>query len=79
MTSKGSELFEAIVDLDEYYLPDVETRDLLGEHRDEICATIGKGKTLVEPGAGSCEKVKWLLPELEPDCLCAHGYLGLST
>lgn len=62
---EGSALFDAITDLDEYYLPRVE-KEIFSEHRTAICKAIGKGMTLVEPGAGSCEKIKWLLPELEP-------------
>jgi dimethylhistidine N-methyltransferase len=62
---KGSALFDAITELDEYYVPRVE-REIFMQHREEICATVGKGVTLIEPGAGSCEKIRWLLPELEP-------------
>jgi len=62
---KGSALFKAITDLDEYYVSRVE-KEIFTQHRSEICAAIGKGVTLVEPGAGSCEKIRWLLPELEP-------------
>jgi len=52
--------------LDEYYVPRVE-QQVFEQFRLEICAAIGTGATLIEPGAGSCEKVKWLLPELQPD------------
>ncbi len=62
---KGSALFDDIVSLDEYYVPRVE-KEILTEYLSEICAAVGKGVTLVEPGAGSCEKIRWLLPELEP-------------
>lgn len=61
---KGSALFDAITELDEYYLPRVEKATLV-RHRAEICTAIGSGMTLVEPGAGSCEKIRWLLPELD--------------
>ena len=62
---KGSALFDAITDLDDYYVTRVE-KHIFAKHRADICAAIGKGKILVEPGAGSCEKIKWLLPELQP-------------
>lgn len=62
---KGSTLFDAITELDEYYIPRVEA-DIFATYHDEICAAVGKGVTLIEPGAGSCQKVKWLLPDLEP-------------
>jgi dimethylhistidine N-methyltransferase len=61
---KGSALFDAITELDEYYVPRVE-KAILVDNRAEICAAIGSGMTLVEPGAGSCEKIRWLLPELD--------------
>ena len=61
---KGSALFDAITELDEYYLPRVEKATLV-RYRAEICTAIGSGMTLVEPGAGSCEKIRWLLPELD--------------
>jgi dimethylhistidine N-methyltransferase len=31
-----------------------------------MCAAIGKGAAVIEPGAGSCEKIRHLLPDLEP-------------
>ncbi len=62
---KGSALFDTITQLDEYYLLRVE-QQIFRTYRDAMCAAIGKGVTLIEPGAGSCEKVQWLLPELEP-------------
>lgn len=62
---QGSALFDAIVDLDEYYVPRIE-KQIFVEHSAAMCAAIGEGVTLVEPGAGSCEKIKWLLPDLDP-------------
>lgn len=62
---RGSALFNAITELDEYYLPRVE-QSIFSRYKLEICEEIGKARTIVEPGAGSCEKIKWLLPELSP-------------
>jgi dimethylhistidine N-methyltransferase len=62
---RGSALFDAITKLDEYYIPRVE-KEIFGRNKEEICEEIGEAKTIVEPGAGSCEKIKWLLPELNP-------------
>jgi dimethylhistidine N-methyltransferase len=62
---KGSELFDAITRLDEYYITRVE-RAILVANRKAISAEIGSGCALIEPGAGSCEKVQWLMPELNP-------------
>lgn len=63
---KGSAIFDAITRVEDYYLPRVE-RQIFTQFRREMCATMGTGVTLIEPGAGSCEKVKYLLPELQPD------------
>ena len=63
---KGSELFDAITELDEYYVPRVE-RQIFAEHAADMCAAVGTGSTVIEPGAGSCEKITWLLPELAPE------------
>ena len=62
---RGSELFDAITELDEYYIPSME-KEIFGRYKVEICEEIGEARTIVEPGAGSCEKIKWLLPELKP-------------
>ena len=62
---KGSALFDDITGLEEYYVPRVEEQ-IFSMHSNEMCAAIGKGVTLIEPGAGSCTKIKWLLPELAP-------------
>jgi dimethylhistidine N-methyltransferase len=61
----GSALFNTITELDEYYIPRVE-QNIFECYKSEMCEEIGKQRTIVEPGAGSCEKIKWLLPELEP-------------
>jgi dimethylhistidine N-methyltransferase len=63
--AKGAALFDAITTLDEYYVTRVE-RSILGDHGGDICAAIGPGASIVEPGAGSCEKIGWLLPALAP-------------
>lgn len=62
---KGSALFDTITQLEEYYLPRIE-KQIFAHYGNAMCAAIGKGVTMIEPGAGSCEKIKWLLPELEP-------------
>jgi len=62
---QGSELFDAITRLNEYYITRVE-RAILADNRKAISAEIGSGCALIEPGAGSCEKVQWLMPELNP-------------
>lgn len=57
---KGSELFDAITRLPEYYLTRVETA-LLARHAREIAALTGGGRVVVELGAGSAAKTPILL------------------
>ena len=59
---RGSQLFEEITRLPEYY-PTRAERRLLETHAPTI-AEISKADTLVELGAGSCEKTRVLLSAL---------------
>ena len=49
---RGSELFEEITQLEEYYPTRVET-EILRANAAEIAAFVGKGATLIEYGAGA--------------------------
>jgi dimethylhistidine N-methyltransferase len=62
----GSELFEAITRLPEYYPTRTELK-ILRDHGGEIAAIIPKGAALVEFGAGATTKVRLLLEK------CAFG------
>jgi L-histidine Nalpha-methyltransferase len=61
----GSELFEAITTLPEYYLTRTE-RSLLSETAGEIAALTGPGRTVVEFGSGSSAKTPILLSAVDP-------------
>lgn len=61
----GSELFEAITDLPEYYPTRTETA-LLAAHGADFAAAIGAGKAVVEFGAGSARKTPHLLRAIAP-------------
>lgn len=61
----GSELFEHITRTPEYYLTRTE-RSILTEFADDIAGFCGERCVLIEPGSGSCEKVRLLLPSLQP-------------
>jgi L-histidine Nalpha-methyltransferase len=61
---RGSELFEAITKLDEYYPTRVETA-LLETYAAEIAALAGPGRVLVEFGSGSSRKTSLLLGALQ--------------
>lgn len=60
---RGSELFEQICDLPEYYPTRTEIA-LLETHADEIAAAIGPEAALIEFGAGALRKVRLLLDAL---------------
>ncbi|WP_432246839.1 L-histidine N(alpha)-methyltransferase [Streptomyces sanyensis] len=59
---RGSELFEEITRLPEYY-PTRAEREILAERAGEIAAATG-ARTLVELGSGSSEKTRFLLDAL---------------
>jgi dimethylhistidine N-methyltransferase len=61
--ARGSELFEAITKLEEYYPTRVETA-LLEAYGEEIAALAGPGRILVEFGSGSSRKTSLLLSAL---------------
>ena len=61
----GSELFEAITALPEYY-PTRTERSLLSEAAGEIAALTGPGRTVVEFGSGSSAKTPILLSAVDP-------------
>ena len=68
----GSELFEEITALPEYYPTRVETR-LLEAHADEIADLVGPGSVVVEFGSGSSAKTPLLLRKLR-----ASAYVPLD-
>jgi dimethylhistidine N-methyltransferase len=74
---EGSRLFEAICQQPEYYPTRTEVA-LLEKHAGDIRSHVGHGSYLIEPGSGSCEKVRLLLDTLRPavyaplDISCEH-------
>jgi len=62
---RGSELFEAITRLPEYYLTRAET-EILRDRSGEIGELIGPGRAVVEFGSGSSLKTPLLLRAIEP-------------
>lgn len=61
----GSELFEEITRLPDYYPTRVETA-LLAEHSVEVAKLVGPGRAVVEFGSGSSTKTPHLLGAIEP-------------
>jgi L-histidine Nalpha-methyltransferase len=62
---RGSELFEAITALPEYYVTRAESHILL-HHAAEIARITGMGRALIELGSGSSVKTPLLLNALAP-------------
>ena len=63
--ARGSELFEEITRLPEYY-PTRAEREILIDRASDIAAATG-ARTLVELGSGSSEKTRFLIDALLPD------------
>lgn len=61
---RGSELFEEICELDEYYLTDTEI-EILQTYIGEITDAVGSNSLIIEFGSGSSTKTRLLLEELE--------------
>lgn len=62
---RGSELFERICRLPEYYLTRTEMA-ILTDNAREIGACTGRNSVVFEPGSGNCEKIRPLLNALQP-------------
>src|SRR5262245_56785910 len=61
----GSRLFDAITELPEYY-PTRTERAIFDAHAPDIAALAGRGRTLVDLGAGNCAKAARLFDVLAP-------------
>ncbi len=63
--SLGSKLFEAITHLPEYY-PTRSEAAIFSRHLGDIARVVGSGRTLIDLGAGNCEKAASLFGALKP-------------
>ena len=72
----GSQLFERITELPEYY-PTRAERAILVERAAEIVATAGAPRTLVELGSGSAAKTRHLLSAMR-DAGCLETYVPVD-
>ncbi len=61
----GSNLFAAITLLPEYY-PTITEKNILFEYIDQIVDAVGVGGTLIDLGAGNCQKAESLFIALKP-------------
>jgi L-histidine N-alpha-methyltransferase len=73
---RGSQLFEQITELPEYY-PTRAERAILVERAVEIVAAAGAPRTLVELGSGSAAKTRHLLDAMR-DAGCLHTYVPVD-
>jgi L-histidine Nalpha-methyltransferase len=73
---RGSQLFEQITELPEYY-PTRAERSILAERAAEIVASAGEPRTLVELGSGSAAKTRHLLSAMR-DAECLHTYVPVD-
>jgi L-histidine N-alpha-methyltransferase len=62
--AKGSRLFEQITRLPEYY-PTRTEQAIVERHAAEMARRVGKGRIVIEPGAGNCEKARFLCRAIE--------------
>jgi L-histidine N-alpha-methyltransferase len=75
---RGSELFEEITRLPEYY-PTRAERAILKRHSPDICASAGHPATLIELGSGSAAKTRVLLDAMgRAGCLEAYAPVDIS-
>jgi L-histidine Nalpha-methyltransferase len=73
---RGSQLFEQITELDEYY-PTRTERSILAERAAEIVAAAGEPETLIELGSGSASKTRHLLSAMR-DAGCLRTYVPVD-
>ena len=62
---KGSELFEQICELDEYYLTRTEV-EIMKAYGYDMAKTLGDNYTIIELGCGNSDKIKLLFDHLIP-------------
>ncbi len=73
---RGSQLFERITELEEYY-PTRAERSILAARSAEIVAAAGAPRSLVELGSGSAAKTRHLLDAMR-DAGCLHTYVPVD-
>ena len=75
---RGSQLFEDITRLPEYYPTRCE-REILENHAGEICSAAGQPATLIELGSGSAAKTRVLLDAMsDAGCLRSYAPVDIS-
>ena len=62
---KGSQLFDQITELEDYYPTRIEI-SILQKYKQDIVSLLNKDCLLIEPGGGSCSKVRIFVNDLRP-------------
>lgn len=70
---RGSEIFEQICRLKEYY-PTRAEKEILKTYANEMAGLLGDDALIIEPGSGSGEKIRYLIPHL----LRPQGYVPVE-
>jgi dimethylhistidine N-methyltransferase len=74
----GSQLFDQICEQPEYYVPTVE-RKIFETYIDEIIDCIGMECTIIEPGAGSTKKIRFLLEHMQSNLPVMYVPMDISA
>ncbi len=69
----GSHLFTAITLLPEYYPTNTE-KNIFSQHKSEITNAVGVGGTLIDLGAGNCQKAESFFSTLKPSSYLAIDF-----
>ena len=69
----GSHLFTAITLLPEYYPTRIEN-EIFGQYRNEIAEVVGQNSSLIDLGAGNCQKAESLFESLMPTSYIAIDF-----
>lgn len=72
---RGSKLFEKITLLDEYY-PTRTELGILQDKSKEIAEFIDADSVIIEPGAGNCTKIEYLLTDIHPNVYVPQDVSG---
>jgi len=74
----GSKLFDKICEQPEYYIPNVEG-NIFDIYAAEIIDSMGENCTIIEPGAGSTKKVRFLLERMQNKAPAMYVPMDISA
>jgi dimethylhistidine N-methyltransferase len=74
----GSKLFDQICQQPEYYIPTVE-QQIFSQYADEMIECIGSNCVIIEPGAGSTKKIRFLLERMQKNLPTMYVPMDISA